>query len=685
MTLPNASYLTRVAVAACIALPVIPAGARAQSSSHPQSVSSPHSQTASDTASLTPVVVTATKVPLAETVPTASTTVITGEDLRARGIATVAEALKDVAGATVVQSGSFGSQTSLFLRGGQSGYVKVLLDGVPLNQPGGPFSFDYLTTANVDRIEILRGPASVLYGSDAMSGVIQIFTVRGSGPIAGYVAANGGNYTTFDGTADVSGGLGPFGYSAGGDRQSTSGILPFNNQMLNGEMSGRLDYGLNTPTSAAVTARYHTMDYHFPTVGDGRPVDHNQYSRDEGSSFALDAAHSFSRVFDGHILLTSNSQDVADINPPDVPAADSTFSQSFQREVDQRMGVDARLDAHIGGAVITAGGSEEGQTDRTRSSDAFAAGGGSADTSITAPVARFRRIGAAYAQVVGNVGNLASYTAGVRLDDNSAFGTYGTYRVGVGYAIGTGGQLHASFGSAYKEPTFEQNFSAVPFDSGNTKLRPEHSIGWEAGISETPFGQGLTLSGTYFNQLFENIVDYTPVSTILPGSTTPTNYVNVAGARADGIELAFLAGPVAGASISLAYTILRTRVTDVGFDTSGTGQYIVGDRLIRRPSHEFSGTFRHSLANKGSFGVTAHFVGTRDDINFDSDTRVVLAGYTTWDLVGDYRLLQGSAHGPNLSLTARVVNLFNRRYDEIATYAAPGRTVLVGGRIEVTR
>ncbi len=685
MTLPTTPYLTRVAVAAFLAAPFIPAGARAQSTSHPQAVSSPHSPSASDTGSLTPVVVTATKVSIAESVPTASTTVITGEDLRARGIATVAEALKDVAGATVAQSGSFGSQTSLFLRGGQSGYVKVLLDGVPLNLPGGPFSFDYLTTANVDRIEILRGPSSVLYGSDAVSGVIQIFTTRGSGPIAGYLAANGGNYTTFGGTAAVSGGLGPFGYSAGGDRQSTSGILPFNNEMLNGEMSGRLDYGLNTPTSAALTARYHTMDYHFPTVGDGTPVDHNQYSRDEGSSFALDAGHWFSRVFDGHILLSSNSQDVASINPPDVPITDSTFSQSFQREVDQRMGVDARLDAHVGSAVITAGGGEEGQTDRTRSSDSFALGGGSVDTSIAGPVARFRRIGAAYAQVVGNLGNLASYTAGVRLDDNSAFGTYGTYRVGMGYAIGTGGQIHASFGSAYKEPTFEQNFSAVPFDSGNAKLRPEHSIGWEAGISETPFGQGLTLSGTYFNQQFENIVDYTPVSTILPGRTTPTNYVNVAGARADGVELAFLAGPVAGTSINLAYTFLRTRVTDVGFDTSATGQYIVGDRLIRRPSHAFSGTFRHMLSTKGSFAVTAHFVGTRDDIDFDSGTRVVLAGHTTWDLVGDYRLFQGSPHGPDVSLTARVVNVFNRHYDEIATYAAPGRTVLVGGRIEVTR
>jgi vitamin B12 transporter len=678
MTAPFISYLTRAAVAACIAVPVVSAGARAQVVNHTQTETP-------DTGALTPVVVTATKVPIAESVPTASTTVIRGEDLRARGITTVAEALQDVAGATVVQSGSFGSQTSLFMRGGQSGYVKVLLDGVPLNLPGGSFSFDYLTTANVDRIEILRGPSSVLYGSDAVSGVIQIFTVRGSGPIAGYLGVNGGTYGTLDGTAAVSGGLGPFGYSAGGDRQSTNGILPFNNQMLNGEMSGRIDYGLGTPTSAALTARYHTMDYHFPTLGDGTPVDHNQYSRDEGSSFALDAGHSFSRVFDGHILLTSNSQDVADINPPDVPITDSAFSQSFQREVDQRLGVDARLDAHIAGAIFTAGGGEEGQTDRTRSSDEFALGGGSVDTSIAGPVARFRRIGDAYAQVVGNLGNQASYTAGVRLDDNSAFGTYGTYRVGLGYAIGTGGQLHVSFGDAYKEPTFEQNFSAVPFDSGNAKLRPEHSIGWEAGVSESPFGQGLMVSGTYFDQQFENIVDYTPVATILPGTTTPTNYVNIAGARADGVEVQFLAGPVAGTSLNLAYTFLRTRVTNVGFDTTGTGEYIVGDRLIRRPSHEFSGTFRHSLADKGSFGVTAHFVGTRDDIDFDSDTRVVLAGYTTWDLVGDYRLFQGSTHGPNVSLTARVVNVLNRHYDEIATYAAPGRTVLVGGQIAVTR
>ena len=643
-------------------------------------------QVAPDTGALTPVVVTATKVPIAETVPTASTTVITGEELRARGISTVSDALRDVAGATVAQTGSYGGETSLFMRGGQSGYVKVLLDGVPLNAPGGAFSYEYLTTANIDRIEIVRGPASVLYGSDAVAGVIQIFTTRGTGPIAGYIAANGGSYQSANGSAAISGGAGPFGYSVGGDRASTSGILPFNNQFLDGELSGRLDYGLGTATAASVTARYHTLDYHFPTLGDGTPGDHNQYSRDEGTSGAGDAGHIFSRVFDGHVQLTSNNQNVANINPPDGGAADTGVFASFQREVIQRTGGDARLDAHIGpGAIATAGGSVEGQTDRSRSSDEFFFSPGPADSSSTAPVARFRRVAAGYAQLVGNLGNQASYTAGARVDDNSAFGAYGTFRVGMGYAIGIGGQLHASIGTAYKEPTFEENFSAVPFDSGNAKLRPEHSLGWEAGLSETPFGQGLTLSGTYFNQDFHNIVDYTPVSTILPGTTTPTNYVNIAGARADGVEIQFLAGPVAGTSLDLGYTFLRTRVTQVGFDTSGTGQYIVGDRLIRRPSHQFSGTFRHALAAKGSIGITARFVGTRDDIDFDSSNRVVLAGYTTWDVAGEYRLFQVSHRGPGLSVTARVANLLNRHYDEIATYGAPGRTVLVGGRLEVTR
>lgn len=121
-------------------------------------------QEPADTVQLQPVVVTATRVPTPADVVPAAVTVITGAELRARGFETVFEALRALPGVTVVQTGSFGGQTSVFVRGGESNYVKVLVDGVPANQPGGDFDWAHLTTGNVERIEVVRGPVSVLYG-----------------------------------------------------------------------------------------------------------------------------------------------------------------------------------------------------------------------------------------------------------------------------------------------------------------------------------------------------------------------------------------------------------------------------------------------------------------------------------------------------------------------------------------
>ena len=122
----------------------------------------------------------ATRLPTSPDAVVSSVTIISGDDLRARGVRFVQDALREVPGATVVQGGSFGGVSSLFLRGGESDYVKVLVDGVPVNQSGGAFNWANLTTDNVDRIEVLRGPGSVIYGSDAVTGVVQIFTRRGA-------------------------------------------------------------------------------------------------------------------------------------------------------------------------------------------------------------------------------------------------------------------------------------------------------------------------------------------------------------------------------------------------------------------------------------------------------------------------------------------------------------------------
>jgi len=179
-----------------------------------------------DTVVLKPVVVTATRVPTPADAVTAAVTVISGASLRERGVRTVAEALRDVPGAAVVETGPSGSITSLFLRGGESDYVKVLLDGVPLNQPGGAFDFAHLTTDQVDRIEVVRGPTSVLYGSDAMTGVIQIFTKSGSGPAALGARLVRGSGGTTQSSIDVSGvlGGGRLGYALGASHFGAQGL-----------------------------------------------------------------------------------------------------------------------------------------------------------------------------------------------------------------------------------------------------------------------------------------------------------------------------------------------------------------------------------------------------------------------------------------------------------------------------
>src|SRR5256712_8686340 len=159
-----------------------------------------------DTVILTPVVVTAPRIPTPADAVTAAVTVISGVDLRAQGIRTVLDALRDVPAAAVVQTGSFGGLTSLFLRGGQSKYVKVLVDGVPVNEPGGAFDFARLTTDYVDRIEVLRGPPARLYGSDAVTGVVQIFTRRGVGTARAAASVRGGTYGTLAWGAEAWGG-----------------------------------------------------------------------------------------------------------------------------------------------------------------------------------------------------------------------------------------------------------------------------------------------------------------------------------------------------------------------------------------------------------------------------------------------------------------------------------------------
>ncbi|HEV7836680.1 MAG TPA: TonB-dependent receptor plug domain-containing protein, partial [Gemmatimonadaceae bacterium] len=252
-----------------------------------------------DTAQLGTVVISASKVPKPAASLTQPVTVLSGEDLRARGVTRVSDALKEVPGAALVQSGSYGAVTSLFLRGGESRYTKVLIDGVPVNAPGGYFDFSHLTTDNIDRIEIVRGPASVLYGADAVSGIVQIFTKRGSGEPRGSIGVRGGTYHSIDVDAGASGSTPLGGFSVGAAQHSTDGILPFNNQYRNGTLSTALTLAEGAGGDARISARYTAAEFHYPTDFAGQPVDSNSYRTQHRLTVGFEGGRNITPIIQG--------------------------------------------------------------------------------------------------------------------------------------------------------------------------------------------------------------------------------------------------------------------------------------------------------------------------------------------------------------------------------------------------
>src|SRR3954463_8395485 len=264
-----------------------------------------------DTAHLGTVVVSASKVPRPAEALTQAVTVLSGEDLRARGVTRITDALREVPGAMLVQSGSFGATTSLFLRGGESRYTKVLIDGVPINTSGGAVDFSNLTTDNIDRIEIVRGPASVLYGADAATGVVQIFTRSPTGVRKASIGARGGTYKSVDADADVSASYGASGFTLGGAHHASDGILPFNNQYNNGTLSSNIALNGGDVGDAKLSARYTAAEFHYPTDFTGQPVDSNAYRTQHRLTVGLEAGRNFGGYAQGRILAGNN--DVSDI------------------------------------------------------------------------------------------------------------------------------------------------------------------------------------------------------------------------------------------------------------------------------------------------------------------------------------------------------------------------------------
>ena len=287
----------------------------------------------------------------------------------------------------------------------------MLIDGVPVNAPGGFFDFSHLTTDNIDRIEIVRGPASVLYGADAVTGIIQIFTRQGSDKRRASLGARGGTYHSFDLDGDAMG-AGRFGeFSLGGGHHSTDGILPFNNQYRNGTLSSALSLVRGARGDVKIAARYTAAEFHYPTDFSGQPVDSNSYRTQHRLTVGLDAGRNLSANIQARLLVGDNdvSDLTADIAVPfgaTTPEHSAFSSRGYRRNAEGRLAFFLPADA-----TVTIGATYEKEHENSSSSSGPVNGPMTQTDSFDAS----RHTVAYYSELLGNLADRASYTLSGRV------------------------------------------------------------------------------------------------------------------------------------------------------------------------------------------------------------------------------------------------------------------------------
>lgn len=658
------------------------------------------------------MVVTATRTESAETELGGSVSIITSGQFDRSHPAIVSESLRVVPGLSVAQTGGRGGLTSIFIRGGKSDYNKVLFDGVPVNAAGGLFDYSSLTPENLDRIEVVRGPQSALFGSDAMTGVVQLFTKRGTTSMPEFdLSAEGGSYDFHRETARLSGLAGRFDYSASFGFQSTNGRFR-NNDFISRSASTNLGYRLADDIDLRLTSRFHnnTRGVPGPTAIVFADPDHRLKHHDISFAAVFDwktssRIHQVVRHVYSEFETHSFDPVAQDLTRPDTPvAAPGSFGPDFAFSFidhQKRAGIQYQAIAAVtDSTVITAG------VDFEHESAVF--------TDDFSRVSPSRNNLGVYAQWQSSVHERLFMTAGVRIERNrgkipedlravlemfgsaapsgeAGFGITANPKLALSFlarAHKEGAQLgatrlKASFGTGIKESRLDEAFSPSPFFIGNPLLDPERCISYDAGISQDFFNRRLNLDLTYFDNRFRDIIIFT-LDTVTFGPIRLedgrlTNMINLERASARGIELIGAARPIRQLRVAASYTYARSRLERTGQSTSAE----IGLPLIRRPQHV--GTMELNwVAERYDISLEGSFVGKRRECDPVTCARFDLSGnpfftdgYAKLNAAGSYRF--------NNAVTgfARVENLLNQDYEEILGYPANRINISAGLRLKL--
>lgn len=576
------------------------------------------------------VVVTAEAVPEDASALGVAVTVVDRAAIERSRAATVADLLRSVPGVDVAQSGGAGGVTSLFLRGTNSNSALVLVDGVKMNSPYfGGVDLSSLGTANVDRIEVVRGPFSALYGSEAIGGVVQVVTRRAeAGGLSGNAHLGLGNAAAREGGVNAAFREGAVGVTAGFRRTTTEGDLP--NETFEGtDLSAALDAEVAPGVKTGVTVRRDTSRTGIPFSG--ATATPNRFTTADTTlvSVPVSAALGAGTTLEAAGTYAADSPTYAD---PDDPWG-FTFSETRARRTGARLVV-----SHAAGANRVSVGADYERT-KVDNEDSYGVQLDGLTTSTWSVFAE-DRLSLAHDRV--------AVTAGVRRDENDAFGASTNPRLAVTWNVTSALRLRAGAGTAFRAPSTGELY--YPF-SGNPDLAPEESASYEVG-GEWTVAPGVAVEASLFRNDVKDLIRY---------DFAYQRNVNVGRARMTGVEVSARA-PLGGSlQLRAAYTWLDTEDLDTGLP------------LLRRPAHRASVTLAGDLGRGATAEVTGLYVGERDDVDATTYLRVTSPSYFRVDL---------AATGPRLfghvAPFVRVTNLLDRAYSEVAGYPSPGVRFVAG-------
>ena len=596
---------------------------------------------AAEPSSVDTVVVTATRIPTPESQVASSITVVSADDIASMQTQTLPDVLKIVPGLNVVQVGGVGGQTSLFMRGTNSNHVKIFVDGIDVGDPSnstGAFDLGQLLTQDIQRVEVLRGPQSGLYGSDAIGGVVNVTTKAGSGPPQFTAGIEGGSFDTFNQNAGVSGSSDQFHYSAN-IQHLHSGETPV------------------TPLEALLPGERRIDDYYDNVTASTKLG----YDITNALDLGLVA-----RYTNTHLRTTSDNTFNFPDTFPDSEQSTSTTTQYYTRLTVHNTAFDGVLNHTLGlayGNIKTSSfspdnGSSENAGNRLKfdwqgnirftGSEHLIVGAEHEREAISEPISAGTNINSGYGELQSAFGDSLFDTVSVRFDDNDRFGSKVTYRFAPVYLINDSGtKLKASVGTGFKAPTLSQLFQNFPpFFFANPNLRPETSLGYDFGVEQSLFEETVRFGATYFRNNIKNLID---------SNADFTSYANVGRARTDGVESFISYQPASSYSARLDYTF--TEAFDQTDDTV----------LLRRPKHKASLRNSWQATTRLSLDATVLYVGSWVDGNRDFTNLEPLnaASFTTVNLAANFDLNE------HLSVYGRINNLFDRKYQDPIGFLQP--------------